>query len=326
MRENSHLEEILSDPTLSAFDLPLRRRVFPFGFPLDFETNSPDAMEAMSEEWGEFKQASAYAPVRVCLGVSDSDAGALSEGIVRSRGHLLTVIFDPENFMVYDFNQGLAFGWVTNGVAADRHWLRRHFLAAAGRWIVEQRYLAALHGALIARNERGILLCGDSFAGKSTLAYACARAGWTFLSDDGTFLIRSRCDRFAIGDPYVIRLRLDAPDLFPELADTTPKVRRNGRIGIEIRTHEWPIAVAHGCAIENVVLLNRNKSGPAHLRPCNRQRMQESWRGDTPFGTDQVREEQQRCFERLLDADLWEMRYSNLDDAISTLEQLAGGR
>ena len=65
---------------------------------------------------------------------------------------------------------------------------------------------------------------------RALLAYACARAGWTYVSDDGAFLVRGRDDRYAIGDPHSIRFRPDAPELFPELADrlaTGPAERQN---------------------------------------------------------------------------------------------------
>ena len=41
-----------------------------------------------------------------------------------------------------------------------------------------------LHGALVARNGRGVLLLGRGEAGKSTLACALWQRGWTLLGDD----------------------------------------------------------------------------------------------------------------------------------------------
>lgn len=48
---------MLLDPRLCEFELPLRRRFFPLGFPLDLETNSFDVIEAAEEGWGAFSQA-----------------------------------------------------------------------------------------------------------------------------------------------------------------------------------------------------------------------------------------------------------------------------
>ena len=86
----------------------------------------------------------------------------------------MQVFADPENFLICDFNQGLAFGWVTRAVAADHALLRYRFSTCGAMMLIAQRALAPLHGALIVRNGCGVMLCGESFAGKSTLAYAAA--------------------------------------------------------------------------------------------------------------------------------------------------------
>jgi hypothetical protein len=323
MREQSQVVEIVSDPTLSTFDLPLRRRFFPFGFPLDLETNSTEVIQAAQEGWGHFSKAFDQTPVRLTLAVTDSDSvppGPCST--FRSREHLMVLVADPENFLTLDFNCGFAFGWITRAVAADHPFLRYRFLSAAAHMLIEQLALAPLHGALLTRNGQGVMLCGDSLAGKSTLAYACARAGWVYVSDDGTYLVRDRADRYAIGDPHTIRFREDARHLFPELADQLPAVRPNGKIAIEMFTHELPIKTAPGCSIDHVVFLNRQQHGEARLRHYPKDQAWEDWGAYVSFGTDQVRAAQRRCHERLLQAGIWELAYSHFDDAVARLEQL----
>ena len=143
------------------------------------------------------------------------------------------------------------------------------------------------------------MFCGDSFAGKSTLAYACARAGWTYVSDDGTFLVRDRDDRFAIGDPYSIRFRTDAPALFPELSDHLPTVRPNGKIAIEVLTRHLPISIAPSCIVDHVVFLDREHqadySGPAVVHRCSKERAREDWTVHAVLGTEDMRASQRRC-------------------------------
>jgi hypothetical protein len=41
------------------------------------------------------------------------------------------------------------------------------------------------------------------------------------------------------------------------------------------------------------------------------------------FGSNEVRNAQAHCYQRLLGAGLWEMSYANFGDAIKRLEQLA---
>jgi hypothetical protein len=238
----------------------------------------------------------------------------------------MSIVADPENFMLCDFERGFSFGWVTRSTAADHPLLRYQFLTAGGTTLAQQRALAPMHGALMMRNGTGVMFCGDSFAGKSTLAYACARAGWTYLSDDGTYLVRDRDDRYAIGDPYSIRFRTDAPDLFGELADHLPTVRPNGKIAIEVRTRDLGISIAPGCVVDHVVFLDREHprghSGPASVRRYPEDAALEYWAQFAVLGTAEVRAAQRRCHERLLRARLWKMQYSDLDDAIARLERL----
>ena len=206
MNQHFSMEKVLHDPVLSAFELPLRRTLYPYGFPLELETNSVDVIAAASEGWGAFDSMFDAKPVRFCLGVLEGSGAPLTESVIRSREHMMSIVADPENFAVCDFNRGFAFGWVTQSTAADHPLLRYRFLTAAGATLVEQRVFAAMHGALVARDGRGIMLAGDSFAGKSTLAYACARAGWTYVSDDGALMVRDRDDRYAVGDPHTYPL------------------------------------------------------------------------------------------------------------------------
>ena len=102
------MEKVIPDPVLSAFELPLRRTFYPFGFPLELETNSAEVIAAAAEGWGAFEQAFDEAPVRFCLGVTEASGDALPlESVVRSREHMMSIIADPENFVVCDFNRGL---------------------------------------------------------------------------------------------------------------------------------------------------------------------------------------------------------------------------
>ena len=317
------MEKVINDPVLSAFELPLHSVLYPYGFPLVLETNSPDVIAAASEGWGAFDQAFDGPPVRLCLGVLEGSGEALPlESVVRSREHMMSIVADPENFVVCDFNRGYAFGWVTQNTAADHPLLRYRFLLSGATTLIEQRAFAALHGALVVRSGRGVMLAGDSFAGKSTLSYACARAGWTYVSDDGVLLVRGRDDRYAIGDPYSIRFRPDAPQLFPELSDRLVTIRPNGKVAIELSTSDLELDTAPGCVVDHIVFLNRSEAVAARLREMSRERVWHEWADFASFGTKETRAAQHRCRERMLGAQLWEMQYSDLDDAVARLERL----
>jgi len=323
MHENNICEMVAPDPVLSTFDLPLKARFFPFGFPLDLATNSAHVIEAAAEGWGQFTQQFDATPARMHLGVAPGGSSPLpAQSTFRSREHLMFAVADVENFMVCDFNQNFGFGWTTEAVAADHAVIRYRFLTAAALTLIEQQAFASLHCGLLVRNGRGVALLGDSFAGKSTLSYACARAGWTFVSDDGVLLVRDSSNRYAVGDPYALRLREDARQLFPELEDRMPVRRPNGKLSIEIFTRDLPIQTAPGCSIDHLVFLNRGEPGPARIRRYPKDDALRWCERYAAFGTRAVRDAQLRCYRRLLGAGIWEMHYNDLDDAIGRLERL----
>ena len=315
-------QERISDPLFSEFALPLRRRFFPFGFPLDLETNSFEVIEAAAGCWSDPSARFDDGPVRISLGVLPGEEALPPRSTFRSRDHLLSLIATPSNFVVCDFHQNCAFGWVSESVARNHPVLRYRFLTSTSNMLLGHLALAPVHGALVARNGRGVLLAGCSFAGKSTLSYACARVGWTYISDDGTMLVRKQVGRYGVGDRRVIHLREDAPALFPELAGRLSIARPNGKAGLEVFTRDLPIATAPGCDIDHVVFLNRNEPGPARLRmyPPDIAR---AWLEEViSFGTEQARNAQRQSFERLMSAGIWELCYTDLDGAIRRLERL----
>jgi hypothetical protein len=242
----------------------------------------------------------------------------------RSRGHLLSIFADPDNFMICDFSQRFAFGWVTRTVASDHPLVRYRFLHPVAQMLLEQVALAPVHGALVVRNNCGVLLCGESFAGKSTLSYACSRDGWTYVTDDAAHLFRNRSDRYAIGDPHTLRLREEAVRFFPELGERMAVVRPNGKVAIEMFTRELGIETALGAQVEHIVFLDRTESGGVRLRPYAKCQAMQEFESHAVFGVSDVRAAQKSCYERLLGgAGLWELQYAHLNDAVARLEQLA---
>src|SRR3982750_2824968 len=158
------------DPLLASRDFFYSITLFPLGFPLTVESNSQEILRAASATWSYFPQAFDREPVLLSLGVSESHSNELPPvPSFRSRGHLLSMVSDPENFVVCDFSSGFQFGWVTEAVAKDPSFLRYFFLDVAVLTTIQQKHLAPIHGACVSHDGQGIVLCGPSSAGKSTL-------------------------------------------------------------------------------------------------------------------------------------------------------------
>lgn len=241
----------------------------------------------------------------------------------RSRSNLLTIIADAENFSVCDLSRGFAFAWLTQPAAADRAYLRYYFLEAAVSTLLEALYLTPLHAACVEMGGRGVLLCGESGAGKSSLAFACARSGWNFLSDDNSAIVRKREGRVVVGNPCQMRFRESAVELFPELKEQRVAPRATGKMAIELATPTLPkIATQTECQVDYIVFLNRREPVPPCLLSLPKKIALQYFEQYMCFGEDEVYQAQKASIHDLLTAKVFEMRYRDLDWAVERLGTL----
>ncbi len=303
--------------------LPLRATFYPLGFPVEIATNSDAVIAAARQSWGLFPAASAETPLLLNLTILDRDDQRLPpRPQFRSHQHLMSIVSDAHNQVICDFNSGCASGWITRRVAENTAYLRVRFLESSVMSVLVAVHLAAMHSALVARNGVGIAFCGESYAGKSTLAYACARSGWTLISDDGTFLDRKRTDCYAVGNPFRVRFREDAKFLFPELADFKVERRHNGSLALEVPTQELPISTAIGSSVDHLVFLRRSRSGAARMNRFSASEALHWLEQSILYGPEHIRASQRQAYRRLVDAGVWELHYSDLSDAVELLGQL----
>ena len=313
-----------ADPVLSYFRLPLRGAYYPLGFALEIATNSSEVLAAAEESWGGFHQKFSELPLRLEIGVmADGSRDCPPPPGCRSRGNLLTIVADAGNFCVCDLSRGFAFAWLTQSGAADRAYLRYYFLEAAVSTLLEALYLTPLHAACVQNGGRGVLLCGESGAGKSSLAFACARNGWTFLSDDSSAIVRKRRGRVVVGNPCQMRFRESAVELFPELKKQRVTPRATGKMAIELATAILPeIATQAECQVDYIVFLNRREPAPPSFLSVPKEIAWQYFQQYMCFGEDEVHQAQTASIHDLLTAKVFEMRYQDLDWAVERLGML----
>jgi hypothetical protein len=311
------------DPLLCDFALPLRKVFHPFGFAVGISTNAGEVLDAAEESWGHFPCLSTESAIEAYFAVSDDCDSESSIPTFRGREHVASIIADQANFAIADLRRGFCFGWTTRNTIKRKAYFRYHFLEGAVLTILESLYLASLHSACVMSEGCGVLLCGDAGAGKSSLAFACARRGWTLISDDGSSIVRSRTDRNVVGNPSQLRFRADAPKLFPELENRTLVRGLDGELSIELPTRNLPgITTAFQANIDYVIFLNRHESGSArllHYSPeCARLRLEQT----ICFGDSEIRALQKASLRTILSAEVLELRYSDLESAVACLQRL----
>ena len=290
---------------------------------MNLTTNSREVLEAAFESWGMWEAQFTAEPVDLRVTVQEEGDLAL-EPEFRTREHLFSVVADRHNYAVMDLDRLIGHAYVSRKTAADHAWFRWYFLDTMGLFLISQRHVAAVHAACVAREGAGILLGGESYAGKSTLAWACARAGWTYVGDDSTWLTAEGTGREVLGRPHSVRFRHDAPLLFPELSGYLSRVRPNGKLSIEVLTSEFSnIRTASRCEALALVFLDRSGRGtPGFERVPARDAVDELL-GSTPLYRPQLRRRHHALIKRLLrQAPAWRMRYKSLEEGIALLGEL----
>lgn len=308
--------------------LSLRRMFYPLGFPTEFRTNSAEVMSQAGELWSKFEKRFDTAPIRVEVHVVDDGGEQCPPTPVnRFMLPLLIMVGDQDNYSIANFEQSIT--RITISRATERHanYLQYFFLNAAPMCHIATRYATPVHAGCVSLDGCGVLLCGDSGAGKSSLSYACARAGWTYITDDATFLLGEESQagesRLVTGNSHQVRFRPSATELFPEVEglDLTP--RAAGKPSIELLTAPMKnIVCAQTAQVDYLVFLNRRAPGPPELRRY-RTDVARYFLRQVLYGSAESLAMQYDAVERLLTAEIFELRYTDLNWAIDRLKTLA---
>lgn len=316
------------DPLLVLAPLPFDFVLYPYGVPVRIRTNSDLVAEAARHTWSSWTRRFDVPCVEVrCLVdlESDADVNCSAPPVIRAQGHLLTIAGASGNFACCDLSKAFSFGWITRAVAADTDYLRFYFLEAMVYCILSAKYMVFLHAACIASKGEAVLLAGDSGAGKTSLAYACALSGWTFISDDASVLWGDESNRLVLGDSRRFRFRDSAAYLFPELSGR-PESRQpwRGKPTLEVLTDSINVHTAREARPRHVVFLRRH-ADPS--RPANMIELRDSTESaarlhNNPWPAEiGTFERNNRVIRNLLKTPAYELHYCRLEDAVSLLSR-----
>ena len=315
-------------PLAHELPLPLKARYHPLGIPVDIVTNSEDIFAAADPAWSRYPEVPGAD--RVTLRVMVEGSGAIASAppsMTLGQGSLISIAHGPDNFAVCDLSTSFAFARFTQDVAADSAWVRYYFLDPAVYMMIEARHFCPVHASCISLNGRAILLCGDSGSGKTSLAYACAKQGWTYLATAmrPTSFAAGRGPTVA-GRPFSIRFRAEARTLFPELGVYMPERRPNGKLDLEVDTAELGLTIALESKACCIVFLNRQKASQnAAINPFPRGEAFRQSSGVICYGDRHIRSAQTQALHGFLELPVMELTYSEFGRAEKALRELAEG-
>jgi hypothetical protein len=208
------------------------------GIPVRFETDAREVMAEIGEMFGAWRGAEpdpawdGGPPVRLRIRAGGVDGDAAAPLRQRWTGGRLWVRAGASRG-VADIARRTAVARVTPAFARDRERFRYGMLEALTLWMLTALDRQPLHAAALERDGRVLLLAGPSGVGKSTLVYAAMRAGLRVLTEDCAFLQNGSVPR-VWGMPGAVHLLPDAVRWFPELLDTAPALRANGKTKLAV--------------------------------------------------------------------------------------------
>jgi len=308
---------------LEAPDLQHCETFYPLGFPTELRTNSIEILAQARNLWSGVQERFHTQPIRVDLHVVEAGSKECpappASRIVRPN---LISVANKDNYSIANLDEATT--QIVLSHAAEKHinYLNYFFLEPAPLHHIAAQFTTPIHAGCVSLDGKGVLLCGDSGAGKSSLSYACARSGWTYVTDDASYMLHDAEDRRVTGHSRKVRFRPSAGELFPEVngLDLTP--RAAGKPSIEVPTDVLPKMIcAQTALVDYIVFLNRHSGSEQQLVPF-RTEVARHYMRQVLYGSAQSRVVQHAAIERLLTAEIFELRYTDLDWGVPRLEAL----
>ena len=291
----------------------------PLGYPVLIESDAAEPLQIAADSWGSRQAIFDAPPLRLSIHTQNGplpDAQPRYQPRYQASADGFSLTYDRVTRSEFSIRAHSACLHISRAVLEQPEWFRYQLLECLVLTALDTVYFVGLHAACVVPPGRnGVLLCGASGSGKSTLAYACARAGWTFVSDDSHLAQGS--EHIVTGSSDRIRLREPARELFPELLAAPSAIAPNGKQCIEVDPAQT-LAVSDSASARHCVFLAR-RPGPPSLSRYPEDCAVEYFMGyNTRF--DRSRAEQ-RLREFVLGR-TWLLEYEHLADAIRTMERL----
>jgi hypothetical protein len=195
------------------------------GIPVRFECNAPHAAQVIEGAYGQWRPltkrpeliAAHQARVRVICheGTLPESSGFPLTSRMPDNDRLM--IHTPGSLALADVSRADAVIYATPALLDAGERFVSGVLDAVVLLLVTRFDRVPVHAALLLREGAGLLLCGRSRVGKSTLAYAARRRGYLVSGDDVAYVQME--PRFRVwGAARALRLPTDVVGWFSELA------------------------------------------------------------------------------------------------------------
>jgi hypothetical protein len=257
---------------LSQNNLPLGAQFSVAGSTWDLRSNSHEILQAMRETFEQLDQAEGQPPADLQLqfhvdyGVSD--APLWSKAHFRALDHLYYASYGPCDSLLVDQSRRRVVGSFSFAIARDLYYWKQTILPVLLGIASASIRVTPVHCACVAKDGSGLLLGGESGAGKSTTALALSLQGFSYLSDDCTYLSRVGAEIRAWGLRTPVKLLPDAANHFPTLASREPVLSMNGEWALSIDpTETFNVERCLSCDPRRLIFLERTGNSRPVIKP-----------------------------------------------------------
>jgi hypothetical protein len=229
-------------PTPLTFDAPV------LGVRVRYETNSPDVIAIAESSLGFWRvlerEPALIEPARALIrivvadgseGVRDADVHAPLRYHVPDAERVIAAT--PGSIAIADRRRAEGLIYATSELVRDRDHFRYGMLEGTSLALLSRYGRTPLHAAALVREGSALLLTARSGVGKSTTAYAAARAGLKVLAEDLVF-VQDQPELRVWGWPGALHLPPESVVHFPELEGSGARVLANGKLKLAIRARD----------------------------------------------------------------------------------------
>jgi len=180
---------------------------------------------------------------------------------------LLTVVMDAANFAVISPAERTGLVAISTPMLRFSRQVRYELLEFAVFALAHRgQGLVSLHAACVGWKQRGLLLIGESGAGKSVLSLHCALRGLDFLTEDATFVVPETM--LATGVSNFLHVKADSLRFLHDAAmvsriQQSPVIRRRSGVEkFELDMRRLPRPPARKpLALSGIVFVSRARAG-----------------------------------------------------------------
>jgi hypothetical protein len=295
--------------------LPLAARFMVAGSTWMISSNSEEILTAAQETFQPAGDGSSMTDLWVSIYVDFEvpDQPRWPQPRFRALDHLYFAMYGPGDSMLVDQQRRRAVGLFSSSTARDLSYWKRVILPVLLGIASASIGVTPLHCACLVKNGHGLLIGGESEAGKSTLALSLSLNGFAYLSDDWTYFSQSGNEVCAWGLPTPVKLLPDAVKYFPQLAALEPAISQNGELAFEVDPVEtFGVSRSLSCEPRWLVFVERTQEPCAVFKPIGSAEAASRLAADLemlPSRISYQREHQLATIKALVNRDCWVLRH-----------------